>query len=260
MGRRPTPGCLPCKLRKKKCDERLPTCGGCERNVLICRWKEGRDASSPDDDTRIALRRSYSSSSASNKIATQDYKSFEIPQILARGVVSSSSTAQLPAQLCPTTTTAAVLSNQESRYLWQHFVHRTSTIVTAKGQSERNPFITILLPIAMSSDLVMQALLSFSGYHYREHDPKQYCLSTDQHYAQALRGLKFGITKFVNGQHEKPLELLLAMLMLSLMEVSSSGFRSPAQLILSLCSSRVATRTETFFTISRRLRLCCSTS
>lgn len=31
-------GCLTCRARKKKCDERKPTCVGCERNRLSCKW------------------------------------------------------------------------------------------------------------------------------------------------------------------------------------------------------------------------------
>ncbi|KAE8320775.1 fungal-specific transcription factor domain-containing protein [Aspergillus sergii] len=31
-------GCLTCRRRKKKCDERQPVCSGCDRNQLPCEW------------------------------------------------------------------------------------------------------------------------------------------------------------------------------------------------------------------------------
>ncbi|KAE8167464.1 fungal-specific transcription factor domain-containing protein [Aspergillus tamarii] len=31
-------GCLTCRNRKKKCDERHPVCSGCDRNRLLCEW------------------------------------------------------------------------------------------------------------------------------------------------------------------------------------------------------------------------------
>lgn len=34
----PTPGCLSCKSRKKKCDAVKPFCSGCTRNYLVCVW------------------------------------------------------------------------------------------------------------------------------------------------------------------------------------------------------------------------------
>src|ERR1700729_2718529 len=40
------PGCLKCRIRKKKCDGRRPTCLGCERNVLLCRWPDEVESSS----------------------------------------------------------------------------------------------------------------------------------------------------------------------------------------------------------------------
>ena len=35
---RSTSGCLTCRQRKKKCDEQHPTCSGCLRSHVACRW------------------------------------------------------------------------------------------------------------------------------------------------------------------------------------------------------------------------------
>lgn len=36
-------GCLACRWRRKKCDERKPICRGCERNKLSCQWPHPND-------------------------------------------------------------------------------------------------------------------------------------------------------------------------------------------------------------------------
>ncbi|CAG8002448.1 unnamed protein product [Penicillium salamii] len=38
MGARSRQGCLPCRRRKKKCDETQPICTACQRNCLGCDW------------------------------------------------------------------------------------------------------------------------------------------------------------------------------------------------------------------------------
>ncbi|KPV73479.1 uncharacterized protein RHOBADRAFT_54699 [Rhodotorula graminis WP1] len=42
--RRTRNGCLPCRKRKKLCDEEKPTCGACERLVLTCEWEDKMQA------------------------------------------------------------------------------------------------------------------------------------------------------------------------------------------------------------------------
>lgn len=41
--RRTKTGCLCCRKRRKKCDERYPNCQGCKRNRINCVWPVGRD-------------------------------------------------------------------------------------------------------------------------------------------------------------------------------------------------------------------------
>ncbi|GAA5842189.1 hypothetical protein JCM9279_002815 [Rhodotorula babjevae] len=42
--RRTRNGCLPCRKRKKLCDEVKPACGACERLVLTCEWEDKMQA------------------------------------------------------------------------------------------------------------------------------------------------------------------------------------------------------------------------
>lgn len=40
-------GCLTCRSRRKKCDEKLPTCQNCERRKVECCWPAGRSTTPP---------------------------------------------------------------------------------------------------------------------------------------------------------------------------------------------------------------------
>lgn len=87
---------------------------------------------------------------------------------------------------------------------------------------DHSPFINILLPIAAWSDMVMQAVLALSGVHAAAHQVRSiHTIATYEHLAQALRGLKYGLTKFVAGNTELGLELTLTALLLCFIEVCS---------------------------------------
>lgn len=45
-------GCLSCRQRRKKCDERKPRCVGCERNKLSCIWQAATKSPRHDDQTK----------------------------------------------------------------------------------------------------------------------------------------------------------------------------------------------------------------
>lgn len=59
--------------------------------------------------------------------------------------------------------------------------------------SEENPFLTRVLPIALCNDLVLQGLLYFAGTQYPIKSPL-ISRTAWTHFAQAVRGLKFGLT------------------------------------------------------------------
>lgn len=59
--KRSVTGCLTCRRRKKKCDERKPICNACTRNFLECTWpavlskntEEMKDQNSPGDNKTV---------------------------------------------------------------------------------------------------------------------------------------------------------------------------------------------------------------
>lgn len=125
----------------------------------------------------------------------------------------------LPIQLLP-------LQRPESKFLYEHYVCRTAHFLSV-AEKDLNPFLNILLPIAGCSDLVLQAVLALSGVHLGD-QAARYTVATYEHYAQALRAVKHGLTGFVSGQTDLALELLIATLLFCFLEVRNSSMASLA--------------------------------
>lgn len=67
--------------------------------------------------------------------------------------------------------------------------------------------------------MVLQAVLALSGVHFERHSPEKHIVATYEHFAQALRSLKYGLTRFVAGQTDLALELSVTTLLFCFIEV-----------------------------------------
>jgi hypothetical protein len=231
-------GCLVCRLRRKKCDERKPTCTGCERNKLICSW-----ASSKSGETHPSPLgwRSRLLSGDPVSVGVED-----LQQTPARSPVEPNAKQLYPPLKCLTTPqepismeavslsfglrlpelfSTASLKDPTSRLLFEHYVNKTSHQLSAiRGPG--NPFITCVLPLALADSTIMNSVLAVSGAHL--------CATTSQsvinlafstHYALVVRQFKHNLTQLasgnvLNGKSLKPVNLLLTALMLCQVEVS----------------------------------------
>ncbi|OBT75913.1 hypothetical protein VF21_04368 [Pseudogymnoascus sp. 05NY08] len=110
----------------------------------------------------------------------------------------------------------------ESRFLLEHYLHRTGKLASAHIGSAR-PFIDSLLPVAHSSDVLLEAILTFSSSHLAAGNCHQSLVAQFEHHAVALRALKFGVTTYANGNREIGIELFLSMLILCCVELANGG-------------------------------------
>ncbi|KIW81500.1 hypothetical protein Z517_04525 [Fonsecaea pedrosoi CBS 271.37] len=222
-------GCLTCRRRKKKCDELKPTCTGCARNFIECQWphpvdpnrdsgsqKRKRDVRDVRRKERQAVSRSTISTTSARDIPSLPGQITFIldkdsPKSQTFGASSSCATPDDNAALQddaevgnpesiiswqPLTasfvsTHRALLISPSSLLLLQHYLEATSTFLVAKPQSG-NPFITLVLPLAHSDDLLMHAVLALSGTHlsYLTADSLHIQLATRQHYSLLLQNLR----------------------------------------------------------------------
>lgn len=209
-------GCVSCKLRKKKCDERKPTCAACERNHLLCSWKTpngkstthvantARKSSSPTvkaaEGTRVARD---TVSTSPNSSECHAYARHESRLVLSSAVSMPSFVSVLP---------------PESRLLLEHYVHKTGVLSTAHIRTF-TPFVDTLVPIAASNNVLLQSMLALSGFHLSQHSGSFHAETKYNHLAQSLQGLKCGLTKYATGDAALGLQLFLSIVILCINEV-----------------------------------------
>lgn len=191
--------------RRKKCDRRKPTCEACERNILICVYPQnGVCDASPSQNTSAIESRTSLLKTSSSHIFTP-----------TRGHEDRRGSLQ---QLRRTPTQLLSLTRPESSFLHEHYLNRTAPMLSAT-QTGQSPFVKVLLPMAAWSDMILQGVLALSGVHFETQMPANHLVATYEHFAQALRGLKYGLTRFVSGQTELALELLVTTLLFCFIEV-----------------------------------------
>lgn len=206
-------GCLTCRSRRKKCDEKRPRCTGCARNGLSCSWPHPQR---PQDDD--------------NEHITHD-KSDEA------SLMSSASSPSPDAVHEALTTTwnpslgAFVLSNNRatslypsSQLLLRRYLQSTAAICTHLP-AHFNPFITDVLPLATTDDLVMNVVLALAGVHLTSGAPVQASpelyMDTSKHYSLALQALRdVCMTESSSWDTEKQVRVLLVLVLLAHVEVS----------------------------------------
>ncbi|KAI9733577.1 MAG: hypothetical protein M1834_003179 [Cirrosporium novae-zelandiae] len=108
--------------------------------------------------------------------------------------------------------TLKALDHSGSRFLLQHYVQITAPRISGRVYPE-NPYITYILPLALSDDKIMQTVLAISGTHLMVHNPSVEHLMRS-HYAVALRSVKHELTKYANGESSDVLKLLVTTLLL----------------------------------------------
>lgn len=221
-------GCLTCRARRKRCTEEKPVCIGCSRNFLLCSWPSPPSPSLRDgaDEETICPGLPGCGISGAPGLGLQGkqitlvnvpiqhsrHADFESGICLGPGDPSLC----LESLFATSSAHSKALAFPREQQLFQHFLESTSGMLAARG-SRNNPFVTCLLPLAMTNDGIMHTILAISASHYTSAlgDDSLYALGR-QHYAVAIRCAKHQITRFARGMCNQP--LVLAALLLSLCE------------------------------------------
>lgn len=211
-----TSGCLICRLRRKKCDERKPTCVGCERNKLICTWPS---PSNGPGGAKKAWRKHLASSSTSlNSIvpAISDGNPRSKESIIETSTVPSSCSATLRFHSSIPQAPKRLYEGPNAQ-LFEHYIHSTASQIAGRIIPE-NPFLSHIIPIAFFDDRVLESMLAISGAHLFYRYPHLE-LDARSHYAVALRGIKHGLQSYASSTPSKLVGLLAGTLLLCLFEV-----------------------------------------
>lgn len=192
-------GCLTCRRRRKKCDERRPRCVGCERNHLLCSWPHSTLDSSQEFQLQVQ------NEAASLSLAP------------TRGL----------------STTAAVFRGHES--LVDFFTQMTAPRLIARRQIE-NPFITYNLRIAPSCETLQHAILAVASCHRAYLEPS-FSVVARSHYAVTLRSMKHAITSWRTCSFPDRLTILASAFALCWYEIIDANLEGSLYHHLRACSA-----------------------
>jgi hypothetical protein len=226
-------GCLCCRLRRKKCDERKPVCSGCDRNKLICSWAPSSpDPGRPSDlgwRSRLESGEKVSQTGKDFTAISPTKSSSNSPVLFHERLKKEYPMSPSPANQIrlPEMFGTASLKDPSSRILFENYINNTSHLLCGIRGPE-NPFITCVIPLARTDSMIMDCVLALSGAHLGcATSGSDIQLASSTHYALALRQFKYTLTKTVSGKDLKPVNLLLTALMLCHVEVSTAFLVSP---------------------------------
>lgn len=109
----------------------------------------------------------------------------------------------------------------ESYQLLSHYLATTADCM-ANGSTPVNPFLVQIVPLAFSSDLLLQLVITQSAAHraFRSRDDSD--TIAHSHYSKALQHFRRGVTDFIDGKESNPLILLVGALLMCFTEVRNS--------------------------------------
>jgi hypothetical protein len=196
-------GCLTCRRRKKKCDEVKPACSGCHRNKLSCEWpisthspdRRNAEVQSADEPEPFAA---YGRRSGEGRIQERPQQFF--PFILLDPISWKGGASSL---------------TKESSLFLRHYASETGDVLAVQ-RLHKNPFLTHILPLASSDDLLMHSVLAIGGIHLAARLPSSVEVgrSALTHYVAMVEGVRTEMSQLKNDEHTSIVRLLLILIML----------------------------------------------
>ncbi|KAL4881404.1 fungal-specific transcription factor domain-containing protein [Aspergillus karnatakaensis] len=221
-------GCLTCKRRRKRCDEAKPSCHGCARLGLACEgygsmWaaplgvadhgfthskppKQRTTRATPGPSARSCLSTPGQSPSTDISICsprpmyspasiTSPLTQYDGPE--RQDDCSQNSTmsnnAQLVLESPSPSRLISHLSNLDTHYL-QYHMEKGSKLL-ANLETDENPLRSLLIPRALSSPLLMNALCALSAIHFSNRTHYSWAAENEgaNYYIDTMRGLRFAL-------------------------------------------------------------------
>ncbi|KAJ5767712.1 hypothetical protein N7533_000295 [Penicillium manginii] len=107
----------------------------------------------------------------------------------------------------------------ESYQLLSHYLSTTADCM-ANGSTPINPFLVQIVPLAFSSDLLLQLVITQSAAHraFRRRDETD--AVAHSHYSKAIKLFRHGVTEFIEGKEPNPLMLLVGALLMCFTETA----------------------------------------
>ncbi|KAJ0418042.1 fungal-specific transcription factor domain-containing protein [Aspergillus carlsbadensis] len=233
-------GCLTCKRRRKRCDEAKPSCQSCMRLGLACEgygsmWatpfsptahvfkqtkpaKERRPTRSPTPSVSSteSLGQTSPGCFSGSPAAEQTPGTPASPPSDQDSPRGSIDCGQKPNQsnhlvIAPPSPSRLIshLSNSDTHYLQYHLEYGSRLL--ANLETDENPLRCLLIPRALSSPLLMNALCALSATHFanRAHDSWSAEREGANYYIDTMRGLRTALAKSPSVQDDAILAVAL---------------------------------------------------
>ena len=232
-------GCFTCRRRKKKCNEAKPVCAGCARNKLTCAWPTFLPGPS-NSPSRSLLgeneQQQQSSSSSPRSPDSSVYPELVEPVPLTDlqpgsggrlgpvrssgggGIFESAADGDDGMGVLPRSLSMLPGYGPECFQLLNHYLTTTADCMT-NGSTPVNPFLVQVVPLAFSSDLLLQLVLTQSAAHRAFRSKRDVDDMANNHYTKALRLFRQEVTDFIDGKGSNPLLLTVGALMMCFTEV-----------------------------------------
>ncbi|KAF8853556.1 hypothetical protein BDZ45DRAFT_628908 [Acephala macrosclerotiorum] len=231
-------GCLTCRSRRKKCDERPGTCRNCEKRKVECSWPLLKEAEEQAVYENVPQRNE--SNHPGFESGTKSPSNHNVQNPPSRAAVTSlvltwSEPPPPPSSNNKQSTkpwyiqwalpySPKILQSPSSRLLFERYLSQTSNNLGITP-TPQNPFVGYVIPLAFSTDLIMNCVLALSGADYcakESADPATKSVAWS-HYSLAVRGLR---THLSNNEHrsvENTLHMLFITMGICMIELMSSA-------------------------------------
>ena len=183
--------------RRKKCDEASPTCGDCKRLNLVCSKAPSTSRSNSESSPAIAesprnssihdlstsvyhggtFSPNFDDDSPAAWSCDGDYSQTSLldPTCDNQSIIQSAqiirslqNTTQQKLPLDPLSLKSPFHINEpKDQHLLRHFIRVVSRTLSVVHEDEANPFLSLIVPLAGTSKVVMESLLALSASHLR---------------------------------------------------------------------------------------------
>jgi len=162
--------CRVCNRRRIKCDRRVPTCSKCEKRGLTCsgygvllKWDQGVASRGKLKGRSIPISAGDTPVSVSHliEVSNSPDENISLSGEQSPGIDPSFSmeTRMIPKPLLP-----SQLQGSDERYLLYHYDRIVASNMTW-GDCHENPWRHIIIPLALDSPPLLNAILAFAAKH-----------------------------------------------------------------------------------------------
>ncbi|KAL0943581.1 uncharacterized protein CTRU02_201468 [Colletotrichum truncatum] len=242
-------GCLVCRAKRKKCDERKPVCLSCAKKSEQCvwpnNWKEPQtaDAFAYADTSKTVVpgcsKRDQRTSSNATRPQAEFTSSTESPEHASLQPMSELASQKTSLERTyfrgkgfrdspkllhhPLVVPSSVqLDSDDFQVLFQHFISRSMPSMSA-DDVDTEIYVSLLVPLGLTDDLVLKCMLALSSLQYMLYNPtnsKAIKLSNTC-YSRAISAMRDRVAlSSTESQNDQTESLCSASILLALTETS----------------------------------------